>query len=325
MKKTLLILLSAICVHNTISAITTEQTQRLPESKYTIRVIDESGKPLEGTSVSFFYKDLTIPRSEEAKGTITNEQGVAIYEGESTQRIATTIDKVGYYRGWFPKHYFKEVKDGRWEPWNPTVTAVLRPIIKPIPMFVKKVITIVPVNDSPCGYDLTVGDWVAPWGKGTTADFIFNAHCEYTDFYNDKTTCTVTFSNPDDGLQEAVISDMGKTSGYKWDRNAPEHGYKSTLPISFVFSRKEGAVVSFSENRRHYFRVRTQKSANKVSHSLYGKIDRDISIFQTQAKKCQIAFIYYLNPTPNDRNMEYDPKKNLCTNQDTRTPPIFHP
>jgi hypothetical protein len=290
----------------------------LPESKYTIRVTDESGNPLKETSVSFFYKDLTIPRSEETKDTTTNERGMAIYEGESTQRIATTIDKVGHYRGWFPKHYFKEIKNGRWEPWNPTVTAVLRPIIKPTAMYVKRVHTVVPVNDTPCGYDLSVGDWVAPWGKGTIADLIFSANCEYKDFHNDKTICTVTFSNHGDGLQEAVIPEIGKSSAFNWDRNAPEHGYKSKLTISSVSSRNDGTVDSFSEDRRHYFRVRTQKSANKISSCLYGKISEDISIVQTNKKRCKIFFTYYLNPTPNDRNMEYDPKKNLFPNLDTR-------
>jgi hypothetical protein len=135
----------------------------------------------------------------------------------------------------------------------------------------------------------------------------------------------VTFSNPDDGLQEAVIPEIGKSSAFSWDRNAPKSGYNSKFSISFISSKNEGCVVSFSKSRKQYFRVRTQKSENTISSCLYGKIDRDISIFQTKTRKCEIAFIYYLNPTPNDRNMEYDPEKNLCAKHDTDNPPIFFP
>jgi hypothetical protein len=31
----------------------------------------------------------------------------------------------------------------------------------------------------------------------------------------------------------------------------------------------------------------------------------------TKAPRAGIAFQYYLNPTPNDRNVEFDPKQNL--------------
>ena len=34
--------------------------------------------------------------------------------------------------------------------------------------------TKIPVTNTPCGYDLMVGDWVVPYGKGKIGDFVFN-------------------------------------------------------------------------------------------------------------------------------------------------------
>jgi len=54
-------------------------------------------------------------------------------------------------------------------------------------------------------------------------------------------------------------------------------------------------------NRIYYFRVRTKMDENgNVVSAHYGKIYGDF-----------MQFRYYFNPTPNDRNIEYDPKQNL--------------
>jgi hypothetical protein len=47
-----------------------------------------------------------------------------------------------------------------------------------------------------------------------------------------------------------------------------------------------------------------------VKSALYGKIAGPISC----GAQGYIEFTYYLNPTPNDRNMESDPTKNLFQN-----------
>ncbi len=57
-------------------------------------------------------------------------------------------------------------------------------------------------------------------------------------------------------------------------------------------------------DRNYYFRVRTvvDDRGNIVS-AHYGKIYGDF-----------MQFSYYFNPTPNSRNVEFDPKQNLMTN-----------
>jgi hypothetical protein len=49
-----------------------------------------------------------------------------------------------------------------------------------------------------------------------------------------------------------------------------------------------------------------------VESALYGKIQGDMRfLVGTKAPRAGIGFTYYLNPTPNDRNVEFDPSQNL--------------
>jgi hypothetical protein len=66
----------------------------------------------------------------------------------------------------------------------------------------------------------------------------------------------------------------------------------------------QGTKEDFDENRNYFFRVRTMlDDKGNVKSALYGKIYGDF-----------MQFSYYLNPTPNSRNVEFDPKQNLMKN-----------
>ena len=54
---------------------------------------------------------------------------------------------------------------------------------------------------------------------------------------------------------------------------------------------------------------RRKNESGKIVSALYGKIHGEIGYSWTRG----IRFIYYLNPTPNDRNLEFDPSRNLFT------------
>jgi len=59
--------------------------------------------------------------------------------GEPTGDLNYWITKDGYYKTeggyWFYPGPERSVKDGRWQPWNPTNTVVLKEIRNPVPMF----------------------------------------------------------------------------------------------------------------------------------------------------------------------------------------------
>ena len=177
---------------------------------------------------------------------------------------------------------------------NPSFTLILKKIGKPIAMYAKSITYIkFPVFNKPVGYDLMLGDWVAPYGKGITADFLFtenhiNANSGYT--------FSVSFPNNGDGIQEfnapAMLQNatMGQ-SDLRSSHEAPVDGYQSQ------YEQTQGPDL----NRNYYFRVRTKLDSNgNVVSTHYGKIYGDF-----------MQFRYYLNPTLNDRNVEFDPKENL--------------
>jgi len=66
------------------------------------------------------------------------------------------------------------------------------------------------------------------------------------------------------------------------------------------------------EDQNYFFRVRTVlDEKGRIKSALYGKIFGDITSDVINSKTAFIQFTYCLNPNPNDRNMEFDPKKNL--------------
>ena len=75
----------------------------------------------------------------------------------------------------------------------------------------------------------------------------------------------------------------------------------------------------FDKRRNFAFRIRTRRDGNgKITSAYYGKIYGDINFkklfgVDTEAVAAP-SFLYYLNLTPNDRNLEWDMKTNLCPN-----------
>jgi len=63
----------------------------------------------------------------------------------------------------------------------------------------------------------------------------------------------------------------------------------------------------------YFIRVRTELDQDSnVKSALYGKIAGNFRFYAgTIAPTSGMGFDYYLNPTPNDSNVEFDPKKNL--------------
>ena len=102
-------------------------------------------------------------------------------------------------------------------------------------------------------------------------------------------------------------------------RLAPETGYEPLHQISFVsreFPTHVDRKKSFEDSSKefeqgYFFRVRTVEQNGRIIAANYGKITGDIGIDPRDSKTCLIAFTYYFNPTSLDRNIEWDPKRNL--------------
>ncbi len=69
-------------------------------------------------------------------------------------------------------------------------------------------------------------------------------------------------------------------------------------------------------DRCYYFRIRSRYDERGKPVSFhYGKIYGDFKVgCWLREGSCSVEFLYYLNPTPLDRNLEWDMRNNLYPN-----------
>lgn len=265
------------------------------EWNVTLKVVDDNGQPVQGARVSVGYHVTPPPGQiiEDYRDSSDKIEGQTDANGEFTAShsdaswsLGIDVQKAGCYPSHINYNLFipgqfdaQTVAKNR----NPTLTLVLKKILHPIPMYAKRIIGMPPIFGRPLGYDFIVGDWVAPYGKGTNAYIFFTARKIAND-----TEFVVTFPNPDDGIQEYHVPyPLTQGSALRSPHEAPKGGYESELTRT---------SKDYNEDRCYFFRVRTASGTG----ILYGKIYGD-----------PMNFCYYLNPTPNSRNIEFDPKENL--------------
>ena len=187
--------------------------------------------------------------------------------------------------------------------WSPAVTLLLKKTIEPVPMYAKCVIQMPPLKDQGVGYDLRVGDWVAPSGSGKETDIIFTSHFDKRAEDDWDYSLTVSFPRAGDGIQQFAVSDGHGRSALRSPREAPETGYTAQWIKTQRRRPGDHSRDGIDQSLNFFFRVRSVlDSKGNVKSANYGKIYGDF-----------MNFCYYLNPTPNSRNMEFDPAKNLLT------------
>lgn len=291
----------------------------MPEAAFSVRVMDEGGAPLSNMVVQAgFYSSAWYGSGAEPPPALvrrrTDTNGACSFRGRCHGKVSFGVSSPDYYdQGETIR--FTEARGLRFEPWNQMHKINIRKILNPIPMYAKFLRdTFIPAYGNPLGYDLMKGDWLPPHGRGETADFIFQLDCKFggkrsTD--NGQTyesTLTLTFSNEGDGIQEADDTQW-PGSVFRLSRYAPEDGY-ATNWILKCFENEQGH--SYAQDKDYFFRVRTKKdNEGKTVSSLYGKIRKSLDV-EVRKSGTRLQMVYYLNPTPNDRNMEFDPKRNLA-------------
>lgn len=269
--------------------------------KATLDVIDESGKPVPSANVRVWY-GLTNKFSG-----LTDSNGLFIASHhDATEDLVFEAEKEGYYPFRLSYHLGRNPKAGK---WNPEIAAPLRKIGNPIAMYDKRLRTKLETEDNPIGFDLKVGDWVAPNGKGEKADLFFAVHRKIINERDYDCTLIVSFPNKGDGIV-AAPSQSYPGSAFKTSRTALETGYRPELHLHYTRTEQPESVFGY------FIRVRTvSDEIGQVKSALYGKIPGNLQFYAgTKAPQAGMGFTYYLNPTPNDRNVEFDPSKNLITN-----------
>lgn len=278
------------------------------EAKLTLRVVNEQGLPVENANSGVTFTKILWwdSKSIPVEG-ITDENGIFSASNNTSREVHYGADKEGYYESNY-KYRFRNIKDGRWEPWNPEVMVVLRKKENPVPMYARNTqyfskYMIIPVLGKEVGFDLIEYDWMPPYGKGKTMDFILKAERTYVNDRDFDSTLTITFANAFDGIQ-LHREDRRHGSIFKLPRFAPESGYTSKLVVRKTMVPKKGLINNSDENNNYFFRIRSEEKDGKLVRAMYGKIHGDIDIDPRGNDSVVIVMKYYLNPDCT-RNMEF--------------------
>ncbi|TFH65042.1 MAG: hypothetical protein E4G91_03875 [Candidatus Zixiibacteriota bacterium] len=268
--------------------------------------MDEAGAPVNNAHLNIRFSS----NSGTVKG-FTDDHG--IFEAKAMSNdgvILGDIMKDGYYEGGIA-HSFFVTRVGMWQPWGKEITVVMRPIVNPVPMYVRDKIFKLPAHGKEVGFDLEKADWVIPYGLGTQADFIFKVEKSFVNMDNYDATMFLTFSNPFDGIQ--VVKDDGggdfnAGSRYRLPRTAPDTDYLPNMQKR-ISRGSYGRHSDMEDDNNYIFRVRSEVDINgKLKKAMYGKIRGELRYAAGDGG--MIKMHYYLNPDYT-RNLEFDPTRNL--------------
>ena len=314
--------------------------------KISPKVIDENGAPIKDAEVHVAVGDPLEYKDgyNDFRGR-SDEQGLFVVESKIQTNIVIEVKKFGYYSSRLiyispQNQMLHNIKSGdKIQPWNPTIPIILKKIGKPIPMIVRlglsnsERIYRAPRLGEEVGFDIIKADWVQPNGKGEIADLLIRFESEFLSPESYKTDATIRFANPDDGLLP-ITELIGEESELKYPRLAPENGYevKSLNVKSPIYEARSEAKEK--QPLGYLFRIRTDRDevTNKITSAQYGKIvgrqgaQENTNPFQfntlNRNEKRELVlepsftFSSYLNPTPNDQNLEYDQQNNLAPDAD---------
>jgi hypothetical protein len=280
-----------------------------------VTVTGEDGTPIKDADVGIYFLGYDLNKDKEVAG-FTNDLGVFSATDKAVLRMETSIAKDGYYKTHSGRLRRTQDHD---------VTFVLREKRNPIPLHAKKYRGKLPGLSKKFGFDFQAGDWVAPHGEGQTVDALFKATI-IRDKNSNKISgeIEITFDNEGEGIS-IVNSDTGynSLSELVMPHQAPLGLYEKSI------SRLESGYENKSKprNTSYFFRTRKNKiSAGKTIYN-YTKFNDGFNFvmgggeflkepYRKRFPKeyAMVDFTYYFNPTPNDRNLEFDPKRNLLTN-----------
>ena len=322
---------------------------------------DITGNPLANVSVGAGFTMDAGPVWEnrfkyDHKQFITDANGVCKISGKSN------CGKAGCYIRQPPQGFYKPVCGsslrfkgksffGVWQPDNLVVTLRLDRVEKPIPLFVKRVeltnfrkgIGGFDGTNFVVRYDLMKGDWLAPYGKGETADLEFKAVLEikgkerkfryasrkvedvlFYELATDISPCSTNDAlskvqiKEDAGLKIRIVND-----DFSSRQIVRSQGKRKIIRPKFPNEWDCEYYSNYNKSQCYKFRVRSRyDEKGNLKEAYYGKIYGDFEI-QGDEKRgiTSISFLYYLNPTSLDRNLEWDMKNNLCLEPGVINPP----
>lgn len=303
-------------------------------------VDDETGLPMTNVTVKGVFpinngwlglKGATPPNTDIQK---TDANGRCRLSGETnTQKAWCEVVDVppGYYKGAACAFGYKKSRWGVLRPDDQIGTVRVVRVKSPIPLYVKRFgepegasveQDFFALGGGKLQLDLFKGDFLPPAGTGEVADIEFE-RMPREDLGESK--------SDGDGTMVKMWRESMKTrflgDGNGWVevkpepyplaiRTSPDHGFVQEYGTAWESCGRNMKFTESKQNEKFVcFRIRTKIDENgMVVGGYYGKIYKDIHFLPSWKYKAVIAtpsFLYYLNPNPLDRNLEWDGVTNL--------------
>jgi hypothetical protein len=289
-----------------------------------MRVVDDEGAPVKGAAVIVSFVGVRPDQSNSHRGT-TGPDGIFSASGKSLIEVYMEAKKDGHYAARL---------DGLSPTRDHDQLMVLPRQLRPVPLYANRFspgsgsgLTI-PVQNTWLGYDFEVGDWVQPHGKGKVTDIRFRFRNEFKGWKSNEkameTNRRINRGASEEEIRnfygkwdaELEISFPGEAEGLfeetrflaysrlKLPHSAPVEGYVPT----WRYTANSYTPRTARENVGFFLRTRVRLDANgKIVSANYAKVVGDFYL----VPQGSLMFSYYFNPVPNDRNLEFDPKRNL--------------
>ncbi len=175
------------------------------ETKVVFHVVDDEGHAVKNASVGVGFS-MNGRKSSEMKG-MTDASGRFEATGQSVGEVNYGIKKDGYYetrgRIWLAGSIHKagEVKDGKWLPYGKVHDVVLKRKRNPMAMNAYYCERKIPKQKTDLGFDLRIGDFVHPYGKGQMADFTLRYEDQrMKNHWQYRAEMVINFTNAFDGV-----------------------------------------------------------------------------------------------------------------------------
>ncbi len=297
-----------------------------------LRIVDENQTPLPDAQVLIAFTTPLIGAEKRFEG-LSDAQGFFRGSGKAIGSVFVRASKEGYY----PARIERLPNDRDLDE-----IVVLPKISEPIPLLARLVgVGKRDVDGQPgglqpdgeiIGFDFAMGEMVAPYGAGKVADILFKICNEFNGWkYSDvdlqelrqhpynrgksevelrrqmgkwSAVLEITFPGEHEGLVEEQTHFLSY-SLLKLPHHAPAGGY---LP-RWHYTASTYSPSTARTDVGFFIRTRVKlDKEGKIISANYAKVMGD---FRLDARNGGVGFTYYYNPTPNDRNLEFDPAKNL--------------
>jgi hypothetical protein len=303
----------------------------LSGSEVRLRTVDETQTPLPGAQVLIAFTTPAIGGEKRVEG-LSDSRGFFSGSGKAIGSVFVRASKEGYY----PARIERLPNDRDLDQ-----TVVLPKIIQPIPLLARLVgvgkrdVGGQPQELAPSGeifgFDFAVGEMVAPYGNGKVVDILFKIRSEFNGWIHDDAHLQElrlhAFNNNKSEVE--LRRQMGKWSGdleisFPGDKEGLIEEQARFLPYSRLklphLAPAEGYLASWRYTGNNYSPSTTRSDVGFFLRTRV-RLDQDGKIISANYTKVMgdfefrggggVSFTYYFNPVANDRNLEFDPKKNL--------------